>query len=110
MRDKWGLHKKPYISWLGRHSNAKVRTNAIRLHEKQNTAQQQQCEDDIHQLRTILPNLQLDMALVLVLVQDSSIALNTAVAGPFHNRLAPPSPNRKLFIWFLPTQILCIKL
>ena len=98
MRDKWGLHKKPYISWLGRHSNAKVRTNAIRLHEKQNTAQQQKCEDNIHQLRAILPNLQLDMALVLVLVQDSSIALNNAVAGPFQNRLAPPSPNRKFFV------------
>ena len=70
MRDKWGLYKKPYISWLGRHSRAKVRTNAIKLQDRQNAAQQQQCEDYIDQFRTLLPNLQLDMALVLVLVQD----------------------------------------
>ena len=98
MRDKWGLYKKPYISWLGRHS--RHRTNAIKLRDRQNAAQQQQSEEYIDQFRSLLPNLQLDMALVLVLVQDSSIALNTAVAGPFQNRLAPPSPNRKLFVWF----------
>ena len=93
MRDKWGLYKKPYISWLGRHS--KHRTNAIKLRDRQNAAQQQQSEEYIDQFRSLLPNLQIDMALVLVLVQDSSVALNNAAVGPSQQRLAPPSPNRK---------------
>ena len=98
MRDKWGLYKKPYISWLGRHSRAKVRTNAIKLQDRQNAAQQQQCEDYIDQFRTLLPNLQLDMALVLVLVQDSSIPLNSAGVVPAQKSLAPPSKNRKFIL------------
>ena len=104
MRDKWGLYKKPYISWLGRHSRHK--TNAIKLKDRQNAAQQQQSEEYIDQFRTLLPNLQLDMALVLVLVQDSSVALNNAAIVPSQKRLAPPSPNRKFRFAFLIIQVL----
>ena len=92
MREKWGLHKKPYISWLGRHSKIRLRTNTIRLDERKSI--QKQTADEIDQFRVILPNLALDMALVLVLVQDSSSELNFG-GGSSQSRLAPPTPNSK---------------
>ena len=92
MREKWGVHKKPYVSWLGRYSKVTVRTNAIKLDERKSI--QKQSGDDIDQLRAILPKLELDMPLVLVLVQDSSSELNFG-AGSSQNRLAPPTPNSK---------------
>ena len=90
MREKWGLHKKPYISWLGRYHKVRVRTNAMRLDERKCM----QKVDDTDQLRIILPKPELDMPLVLVLVQDSSSELNFG-AGSSQNRLAPPTPNSK---------------
>ena len=98
-RDKWGIHKKPYISWLGSHHRSRTKVsnkNAIRLDERRSTPQQQNIEeDDIDQLTKIIPRLQLETmaALVLVLVQDSSVALNLPRGPISQNRLAPPTPN-----------------
>ena len=98
-RDKWGIHKKPYISWLGSHHRSRTKVsnkNAIRLDERRSTQQQQNIEeDDIDQLTKIIPRLQLETmaALVLVLVQDSSVALNLPRGPISQNRLAPPTPN-----------------
>ena len=100
-RDKWGIHKKPYISWLGSHHRSRTKVsnkNAIRLDERRSNKQLQQNieeKDDIDQLTKIIPRLQLETmaALVLVLVQDSSVALNLPRGPISQNRLAPPTPN-----------------
>ena len=90
MREKWGLRKKHgYISWLGRHTKVTSRTNTIKLDERKSI--QKPSGDDIEHLRVILPNLQLDMALVLVLVQDSSSEHNFGAASS-QNTLAPSTP------------------
>ena len=94
MLEKFGVH----VSWLGmgsgKHAKGKVgkSQNAIRLDERNSGQQQQQSGNEDDQLPIVLPQLQLDMALVLVLVQDNSVALNSA-AGSSQNRLAPPTPS-----------------
>ena len=96
MLEKFGVH----ISWLGAGGGKVVgkgkgnveNSNAMRMEERRNEHQQGGNNDD--QLPIVLPQLQLDMALVLVLVQDNSVALNSA-AGSSQNRLAPPTPNSK---------------
>ena len=104
MHEKWRVikTKKPYISWLGsgirNHVKGKVvRTNAIRLEER-NSRQQQQVQhgNDNGQLGIVLPHLQLNMALVLVLVQENNQALDLA-AGSSQGMLAAPIPNGELF-------------
>ena len=92
MLEKFGVH----ISWLGAGGGKVVgkgkvdNSNAMRM-EKRNSEQGGSNDD---QLPIVLPQLQLDMALVLVLVQDNNAAINSG-AGSSKNRLAPPSPNSK---------------
>ena len=92
MLEKFGVH----ISWLGAGGGKVVakgkvdKSNSMRMEER--GGEHQQRNED--QLPIVLPQLQLDMALVLVLVQDNSVALNSA-AGSSQNRLAPPTPNSK---------------
>ena len=92
MLEKFGVH----VSWLGagggKTTSNKKKTNAIRLEEKSSGQQQNQQGNDDDQLGVALPQLQLDMALVLVLVQDNNVAQNPA-AGSSQNRLAPPTPT-----------------
>ena len=93
MLEKFGVH----ISWLGAGGGkvagkGKVNNpNAMRM-EKRNSEGQGGSHDD--QLPIVLPQLQLDMALVLVLVQDNNVAINSG-AGSSKNRLAPPTSNSK---------------
>ena len=94
MLEKFGVH----MSWLGAGGGKTIvkskvignNPNSMQMGERNGEGQQQ--END--QLPIVLPQLQLDMALVLVLVQDNSVALNSA-AGSSQNRLAPPTPNSK---------------
>ena len=94
MLEKFGVH----VSWLGAGGGKVVgkgkveKQNEMRMEERNN--EQQQGGNNANQLGIVLPQLQLDMALVLVLVQDNSVALNSA-AGSSQNRLAPPTPNSK---------------
>ena len=98
---------KPIITWLGSgitsQSKWKVsNTNEIKLDERYSRQQNAMNEkfneqlkrkhsNDNNQLEILLPHLQSDMALILVLVQDCSVPLN--VASSFsHTMLAPP-PN-----------------
>ena len=91
MRETWRIHKKFPMSWLAGSRVKVTRATAIRLDERNQTG-----GDQNYQLGAILPKLELDMALVLVLVQDSSVALNNAAgSGPSQNRLAPSTPNSK---------------
>ena len=96
MLEKFGVH----VSWLGagagKVAKGKVGKsivgNAINLEERNSGPPQSQQGNDENQLGIVLPQLELDMALVLVLVQDNSVALNSA-AGSSQNRLAPPTPS-----------------
>ena len=94
MLEKFGVH----ISWLGAGGGKVVakgkveKPNSMRMEERSSEHQQGGNNED--QLPIVLPQLQLDMALVLVLVQDNSVALNSA-GGTSQNRLAPPTPNSK---------------
>ena len=94
MLEKFGVH----VSWLNSGGGKVIakgkvdNSNSMRM-EKRNSEQQQGGSND-DQLPIVLPQLQLDMALVLVLVQDNNVALNSG-AGPSKNRLAPPTPNSK---------------
>ena len=96
MLEKFGVH----ISWLGAGGGKVVgkgkveNSNAMRMEERKRSIEHQQGGNNDDQLPIVLPQLQLDMALVLVLVQDNSVALNSA-AGSSQNRLAPPTPNSK---------------
>ena len=93
MLEKFGVH----MSWLGAGGGKTIvkskvvgkNPNSMQMGERNGEGQQQ--END--QLPIVLPQLQLDMALVLVLVQDNSVALNNPGSAPSKNRLAPPTPN-----------------
>ena len=115
MLEKFGVH----VSWLNSGGGKVIakgkvdNSNSMRM-EKRNSEQQQGGSND-DQLPIVLPQLQLDMALVLVLVQDNNVALNSA-AGPSKNRLAPPTPNSKSNLGLehlytkSVTQMFCIRL
>ena len=104
MLEKFGVH----MSWLGAGGGKTIvkskvignNPNSMQMGERNGEGQQQ--END--QLPIVLPQLQLDMALVLVLVQDNSVALNNPGSAPSKNRLAPPTPNMSKYRATLGTQ------
>lgn len=104
MLEKFGVH----MSWLGAGGGKTIvkskvvgkNPNSMQMGERNGEGQQQ--END--QLPIVLPQLQLDMALVLVLVQDNSVALNNPGSAPSKNRLAPPTPNMSKYRPTLRTQ------
>ena len=104
MLEKFGVH----MSWLGAGGGKTIvkskvignNPNSMQMGERNGEGQQQ--END--QLPIVLPQLQLDMALVLVLVQDNSVALNNPGSAPSKNRLAPPTPNMSKYRATLRTQ------
>ena len=97
MLEKFGVH----ISWLGAGGGKTVgkgkvagATNGMKLEERRISEQKQGGSSD-DQSPAVLPQLQLplDMALVLVLVQDNSVALSSA-SGSSNNKnrlLQPPT-------------------
>ena len=107
MLEKFGVH----MSWLGAGGGKTIvkskvignNPNSMQMGERNGEGQQQ--END--QLPIVLPQLQLDMALVLVLVQDNSVALNNPGSAPSKNRLAPPTPNMSKYRPTLGTQPEC---
>ena len=101
MLEKFGVHITPFLgAGSGKNRGKVAGSKGIRLEER-NIGQQQCVHENAvaaateeTQFSVITPHLELDMALVLVLVQDNSVALNTAKAPPTRptsSRLAPPT-------------------